>query len=194
VEWVVPSSSCFANAVCRSARWSYGKTNGPRHCEPLAQRSLSATSPGLRTSRVLWPVAGGCISVMSVSAPISRGTVTAAAVARQHRDLEGFVNISQMAVSQMGLMEVTDSPQQRQHWLGEQVAELVRTTRRARDLRCSSRTPSSPTGLRNRSPRTARFGCRSAPGEPRRSTLGIVAEVIAVILANPAALIGKVTN
>ena len=32
-----------------------------------------------------------------------------------------FVNISQMTVSQMSLTEMTDSPQQRQHWLGEQV-------------------------------------------------------------------------
>jgi len=31
VEWVAPSSSCFANAICRSARWSDGKMNGPWH-------------------------------------------------------------------------------------------------------------------------------------------------------------------
>jgi uncharacterized protein YbjT (DUF2867 family) len=57
---------------------------------------------------------------MSVSAPYLEATVTAAAVARERGDLEVFVNISQMTVSQMSLTEMTDSPQQRQHWLGEQ--------------------------------------------------------------------------
>ncbi len=58
---------------------------------------------------------------MSVSAPYLEATVTAAAVARQRGDLEVFVNISQLTVSQMSLTNMTDSPQQRQHWLGEQV-------------------------------------------------------------------------
>jgi NAD(P)H dehydrogenase (quinone) len=58
---------------------------------------------------------------MSVSAPYLEATVTAAAVARERGDLEVLVNISQMTVSQMSLTEMTDSPQQRQHWLGEQV-------------------------------------------------------------------------
>jgi NAD(P)H dehydrogenase (quinone) len=58
---------------------------------------------------------------MSVSAPYLEATVTAAAVARERRDLEVLVNISQMTVSQMSLIDMTDSPQQRQHWLGEQV-------------------------------------------------------------------------
>jgi len=58
---------------------------------------------------------------MSASPPYLEATVTAAAVARERGDLEVFVNISQMTVSQMSLTEMTDSPQQRQHWLGEQV-------------------------------------------------------------------------
>ena len=57
---------------------------------------------------------------MSASAQYLEATVTAAAVARDRGDLEVFVNISQMTVSQMSLTEMTDSPQQRQHWLGEQ--------------------------------------------------------------------------
>ncbi len=57
---------------------------------------------------------------MSVSAPYLEATVTAAAVARQQGDLEVFVNISQLTVSQMSLTAMTDSPQQRMHWLGEQ--------------------------------------------------------------------------
>jgi uncharacterized protein YbjT (DUF2867 family) len=58
---------------------------------------------------------------MSVSAPYLEATVIAAAVARECADLEVFVNISQMTVSQMSLTKMTDSPQQRQHWLAEQV-------------------------------------------------------------------------
>ena len=58
---------------------------------------------------------------LSASANYLEATVIAAAVAREQGDLEVFVNISQMTVSQMSLNEMTDSPQQRQHWLAEQV-------------------------------------------------------------------------
>src|ERR1700724_1506150 len=57
---------------------------------------------------------------MSVSAPYLEATVTAAAAARQRGDLEVFVNMSQMTVSEMSMTETTDSPQHRQHWLAEQ--------------------------------------------------------------------------
>jgi uncharacterized protein YbjT (DUF2867 family) len=129
---------------------------------------------------------------MSVSAPYLEATVTAAAVARERGDLEVFVNISQMTVSQMSLTEMTDSPQHRQHWLGEQVLSWsglpvvhVRPTvflqnpffsdwaaeSIAKD--CTLRLP---------------FGTgRTSPVDTRD-----VAEAIAVILANPAAHIGKV--
>jgi len=66
----------------------------------------------------------GCRRVffgMSVSAPYLEATVIAAAAAREHTGLEVLVNISQMTVSQMSLTSMTDSPQHRQHWLGEQV-------------------------------------------------------------------------
>src|SRR5262245_59139427 len=65
----------------------------------------------------------GCKRVyfgMSVSAPYLEATVTTAAAARERGDLEVFVNISQMTVSQMSLTETTESPQHRQHWLAEQ--------------------------------------------------------------------------
>ncbi len=58
---------------------------------------------------------------MSVSAHYLEATVIAAAAAREQGNLEVFVNISQMTVSQMSLTEMTDSPQHRQHWLAEQV-------------------------------------------------------------------------
>jgi len=52
---------------------------------------------------------------MSVSASYLEATVITAAAARERGNLEMFVNISQMTVSQMSLTETTDSPQQRQH-------------------------------------------------------------------------------
>ena len=64
----------------------------------------------------------GCRRVyfgMSVSAPYLEATVTTA-VARVRGDLEVFVNMSQLTVSQMSLTETTDSPQHWQHWLAEQ--------------------------------------------------------------------------
>lgn len=57
---------------------------------------------------------------MGVSALYLEATVIAAAAAKEIKDFECFVNISQMTVSQMSLTEMTESPQQRQHWLGEQ--------------------------------------------------------------------------
>jgi uncharacterized protein YbjT (DUF2867 family) len=66
----------------------------------------------------------GCRRVyfgMSVSASYLEATVVVAAVARQHKELEVLVNMSQMTVSQMSLTEMTGSPQHQQQWLGEQV-------------------------------------------------------------------------
>jgi uncharacterized protein YbjT (DUF2867 family) len=66
----------------------------------------------------------GCRRVyfgMSVSEKYLEATVTTAAAAREQGELEVFVNISQMTVSQMSLTHMTDSPQHRQHWLAEKV-------------------------------------------------------------------------
>jgi uncharacterized protein YbjT (DUF2867 family) len=49
--------------------------------------------------------------------------VTTAALARALGEREVFVNISQMTVSQMSATQMTDSPQQQQHWLAEQVLD-----------------------------------------------------------------------
>jgi NAD(P)H dehydrogenase (quinone) len=58
---------------------------------------------------------------MSISSPYLQATTIAAAAAKEIPDFEILVNISQMTVSQMSLIEMTESPQQQQHWLGEQV-------------------------------------------------------------------------
>ncbi|MDC0679191.1 NmrA family NAD(P)-binding protein [Sorangium atrum] len=60
---------------------------------------------------------------LSVSTEYLEASVTTAALARDRGDLEVFLNISQMTVSQMSATRMTDSPQQRQHWLAEQVLD-----------------------------------------------------------------------
>src|SRR5436190_9432013 len=129
---------------------------------------------------------------MSVSAPYLEATVTAAAVARTRGDLEVFVNISQMTVSQMSLTAMTDSPQQRQHWLAEQVLNWsglpvvhVRPTVFLQNpffLAWAAESIARDNTIR------LPFGAgRTSPIDTRD-----VAEVIATILANPAAHVGKV--
>jgi NAD(P)H dehydrogenase (quinone) len=58
---------------------------------------------------------------MSISPPYLQATAIVAAAAKEIPDLEILVNISQMTVSQMSLTEMTESRQQQQHWLAEQV-------------------------------------------------------------------------
>jgi NAD(P)H dehydrogenase (quinone) len=129
---------------------------------------------------------------MSVSPPYLEATVIAAAVARERGDLEVFVNISQMTVSQMTLAKMTDSPQQRQHLLAEQVLNWaglptvhVRPTvflenffflDWAAESIARDDTIQLPFGAGRTSPVAAQD----------------VAEVIAIILSNPAAHVGKV--
>jgi NAD(P)H dehydrogenase (quinone) len=129
---------------------------------------------------------------MSASAPYLEATVVAAAVARKCGDIEAFVNISQMTVSQMSLTKMTGSPQHQQQYLAEQVLNWsglpvvhVRPT----------------VFLEN--PLFMNLAARSiARGDTIRLPFGMgrtspvaaedVAEVIATILANPATHIGKV--
>jgi uncharacterized protein YbjT (DUF2867 family) len=129
---------------------------------------------------------------MSVSKPYLEATATAAAVARERGDLEVFVNISQLTVSQMSLTAMTDSTQQRQHWLGEQVLNWsglpvvhVRATVFLQHFFFSDWAAES----------IARDGTIRLPfGAGRTSPVdvGDVAEVVAAVLASPAAHIGKV--
>jgi len=58
---------------------------------------------------------------MGVSAQYLEATVTTAVVARDHGRLESFVDMSQMTVAQMSATSTSESIQQRQHWLAEQV-------------------------------------------------------------------------
>src|ERR1700683_3645101 len=129
---------------------------------------------------------------MSVSVMYLEATVIAAAVARERGELEAFVNISQMTVSQMSLTNMTDSPQQRQHWLAEQVLNWsglpvvhVRPTVFLENplfMNLPSQSIASADEIR------LPFGTgRTSPVAAED-----VAEVVATILASPAAHIGKV--
>jgi NAD(P)H dehydrogenase (quinone) len=129
---------------------------------------------------------------MSVSAAYLEATVIAAAAARERDNLDVFVNISQMTVSQMSLTEMTGSPQHQQHLLAELVLNWsglpvvhVRPTvflenplfmaLVARSI-ASDGTIRLPFGNASTSPIAARD----------------VAEVIAIILTDPAQHIGKI--
>jgi NAD(P)H dehydrogenase (quinone) len=129
---------------------------------------------------------------MSVSATYLEATVTAAAVARQQGDLEVFVNISQLTVSQMSLTEMTDSPQQRQHWLGEEVLNWsrlpvvhVRATVFLQHFFFSQWAAESI--ARDDTIRLPFGAGRTSPVDTRD-----VAEVVAAVLASPPAHVGKI--
>src|SRR3954469_1244659 len=129
---------------------------------------------------------------MSVSEHYLEATVTAAAVARERGDLEVVVNISQLTVSQMSLTAMTDSHQQRQHWLGEQVLNwsgLPVVHVRATVF------PQPPFFSPWAAESIARDGTIRLPfGDGRTSPVDTqdVAEVIAAILERPAVKVGKV--
>jgi uncharacterized protein YbjT (DUF2867 family) len=147
-----------------------------------------------RAGEVLRALAG-CQRVyfgMSVSAPYLEATVATAAAARERGDLEVFVNMSQLTVSQMSLTETTDSPQHRQQWLAEQALNWsglpvvhVRPTVFLQN----------PFFLDWAAQSIRRDGTIRLPfGSGRTSPIDTldVAEVIAATLASPAAHVGKV--
>ena len=129
---------------------------------------------------------------MSVSPSYLEATVTVAAVARQQGDIEALVNLSQMTVSKMSLTNMTDSRQQRQHWLGEQalnwsalpVAHICATAFLQNLFFLSWAAQSIARDDTIRLP----FGSgRTSPIDAQD-----VAEVVAVILADPTSHVGKV--
>ncbi len=60
---------------------------------------------------------------LSISAEYLDATVNTAVLARTLGERELFLNMSQMTVSQMSATQLTESHQQRQHWLCEQVLD-----------------------------------------------------------------------
>jgi len=129
---------------------------------------------------------------MSVSPPYLQATAIAAAAAKELPDFEILVNISQMTVSQMTLTNMTESPQQQQHWLGEQVLNWsgvpvvhLRSTVFLEHFFFSSMAAAS----------ISRDGTIRLPfGSARTSPISAadVARVVVTILENPAGHQGKV--
>ena len=129
---------------------------------------------------------------MSVSPPYLQATVIATAATKEIPDFEILVNISQITVSQMSLTEMTESPQQQQHWLAEQVLNWsgvpvahVRSTIFLEHPFFSSMAASS----------IAKDGTIRLPfGSARTSPISAsdVARVVSTILEDPASHRGKV--
>ncbi|TCR76817.1 NAD(P)H-binding protein [Rhizobium sp. BK376] len=59
---------------------------------------------------------------MSLSPSYLEATANVAAVAKHH-GVKAFVNMSQMTVKEMDIFNTTTSPQQKHHWLAEQILE-----------------------------------------------------------------------
>jgi NAD(P)H dehydrogenase (quinone) len=126
---------------------------------------------------------------MSVSAGYLEATVTMAAVAREV-GVDALVNMSQMTVSQMSIQNTTPSPQQRQHWLSEQVLAWsglpVVTIRPTMFL--ESFLPLVASTVRDRSRIELPFG----RGKTNPVAAADVAQVIAAVLADPKPHVGRI--
>ncbi len=139
----------------------------------------------------VYRVVNGCRRVyfgMSVSAGYLEATVTMAAVAREV-GMEALVNMSQMTVSQMNIQNTTPSPQQRQHWLGEQVlawSGLPVVTIRPTIFLESLLTLASAS-VRDRGRIELPFG----QGKTSPVAAADVARVVATILADPVPHLGR---
>jgi len=172
-----------------TVRRSYADGNNSLYCFNFLTQRVAGD---LTQARDVAGALSGCRRMyfgMSVSPRYLEATVTTAAVAREHADLEVLVNISQMTVSQMSLTETRDSPQQRQHWLAEQVLNWsglpvvhVRATVFLQNPFFSDWAAES----------IAKDSTIRLPfGTGRTSPIREVAEVIADILASPTAHIRK---
>jgi uncharacterized protein YbjT (DUF2867 family) len=140
----------------------------------------------------VYRVVNGCRRIyfgMSVSAGYLEATVTMAAVAREF-GVDALVNMSQMTVSQMSIQNTTPSPQQRQHWLSEQVLAWsglpVVTIRPTMFL--ESLLPLAATSVRDRGRIELPFG----RGKTNPVAAADVALVVAAVLAAPAPHFGRV--
>src|SRR5512144_2342508 len=140
----------------------------------------------------VYRVVSGCRRVyfgMSVSAGYLEATVTMAAVAREV-GVDALVNMSQMTVSQMSIQNTTPSPQQRQHWLGEQAllwsglpVVTVRPTMFLETL-----LPLVAPAVRDRGRIELPFG----RGKTNPVAAADVARVVAAVLADPMPHLGQI--
>ena len=127
---------------------------------------------------------------MSVSASYLEATVTMAAVAREV-GVEALVNMSQMTVSQMNIRNTTPSPQQRQHWLSEQMlawSDLGSSLSEPTVLLEGFFLPVTGPSVRDRGRIDLPFG----EGKTNPVAGADVARVIAAVLADPKPHLGRI--
>jgi NAD(P)H dehydrogenase (quinone) len=134
----------------------------------------------------------GCSRVyfaMSVSAGLLEATVNMAAVAREV-GVDTVVNMSQMTVSEMSIHNTTPSPEQRQHWLGEQVLAwsglpvvTIRPT-----VMLETFLPLASSSVRDRGRIELPFG----RGKTSPVAAADVARVVAAVLAEPRPHVGRI--
>jgi uncharacterized protein YbjT (DUF2867 family) len=127
---------------------------------------------------------------MSVSPGYLEASVTMAAVARD-LGVEVLVNMSQMTVSQMSIYNTTSSPQQRQHWLSEQAfawSGLPVVTIRPTVFLEGFFLPLTGPSVRDRSRIELPFGL----GKTNPVSTRDVARVVAAVLADPKAHLGRI--
>jgi NAD(P)H dehydrogenase (quinone) len=141
----------------------------------------------------VYRVVSGCRRVyfgMSVSPGYLEATVTMAAVAREV-GVDALVNMSQMTVSQMSIQNTTPSPQQRQHWLGEQAlawSGLPVVTIRPTVFLEGFFLPLTGPSVRDRSRIELPFGL----GKTSPVSTTDVARVVATVLAEPGPHLGQI--
>jgi uncharacterized protein YbjT (DUF2867 family) len=135
----------------------------------------------------------GCRRVyfgMSVSPGYLEATVSMAAVAREV-GVDALVNMSQMTVSQMSIRNTTPSPQQRQHWLGEQAlawSGLPVVTIRPTVFLEGFFLPLTGPSVRDRGRIELPFG----QGKTNPVAAADVARVVAAVLAYPGPHLGRI--
>jgi uncharacterized protein YbjT (DUF2867 family) len=91
--------------------------------ERLRDLGAEVVVADLTKTEEVFPILQGCSRVffsLSVSAQYLEATVVMAAAAKACPEIELVVNMSQMTVSEIDLVHVSESPQHRQQWLGEQ--------------------------------------------------------------------------
>jgi NAD(P)H dehydrogenase (quinone) len=138
-------------------------------------------------------VVSGCRRVyfgMSVSSGYLEATVTMAAVAREV-GVDVLINMSQMTVSQMSIQNTTPSPQQRQHWLGEQAlawSGLPVVNIRPTLLLEGFFLPLTALSVRDRGRIELPFGL----GKNNPVAVTDVAQVIAAVFAEPGPHLGRI--
>jgi uncharacterized protein YbjT (DUF2867 family) len=140
----------------------------------------------------VYRVVNGCQRIyfgMSVSPDYLAAAVTMTACAREV-GVDVMVNMSQMTVSQMSIQNTTRSPQQRQHWLSEQVLAWsglpVVTIRPTMFL--ESFLPLAAASVRDRGRLELPFG----RGKTNPVAAADVAQVVAAVLADSAPHLGRI--